>query len=46
MAKYACDVCNYVYDEEKSDLKFSELPEDWHCPVCNEKKAEFKEVEE
>jgi pyruvate oxidase len=35
MANYRCTVCNYVYDEEKEDKKFSDLPADWRCPVCN-----------
>ena len=41
MAKYRCTVCNYVYDEEKEGKKFSELPDDWRCPVCNAPKTVF-----
>ncbi|MHB8278103.1 MAG: thiamine pyrophosphate-dependent enzyme [Candidatus Humimicrobiaceae bacterium] len=41
MAKYRCVVCNYIYDEEKEGKKFSELPDDWRCPVCNASKAVF-----
>jgi pyruvate oxidase len=41
MAKYRCTVCNYVYDEEKETIKFSELPEDYRCPVCNSLKSVF-----
>lgn len=41
MAKYRCTVCNYVYDEEKEGKKFSELPDDWRCPVCNSPKTVF-----
>jgi len=41
MAKYRCTVCNYVYDETKGLQKFSDLPEDWRCPVCNSPKSVF-----
>ena len=41
MAKYKCTVCNYIYDESKEGKKFSELPEDWRCPVCNSDKSAF-----
>ena len=41
MAKYRCTVCNYVYDEAKEPQKFSELPEDYRCPVCNSLKSVF-----
>ncbi|MDD4237071.1 MAG: thiamine pyrophosphate-binding protein [Desulfotomaculaceae bacterium] len=35
MAEYRCTVCNYLYDEAKSGTSFSELTNDWTCPVCN-----------
>jgi len=41
MTKYRCIVCNYIYDEEKEEKKFSELPDDWRCPVCNAPKTAF-----
>ena len=41
MAKYRCAVCNYIYDEEKEGKKFSDLPDDWRCPVCNSPKTVF-----
>jgi thiamine pyrophosphate-dependent acetolactate synthase large subunit-like protein/rubredoxin len=34
MAKYRCTVCNYVYDEEKEGVKFTDLPKEWVCPIC------------
>lgn len=50
---YGCYVtpCKYVYDEEKGDLehdiasgtKFEDLPTDWVCPLCGEKKEKFEE---
>jgi thiamine pyrophosphate-dependent acetolactate synthase large subunit-like protein/rubredoxin len=41
MAKYRCTVCNYIYDEDKEGKKFDELPDEWHCPVCNSPKSIF-----
>lgn len=41
MAKYRCTVCNYDYDEKKEGKKFSDLPDDWRCPVCNSPKNVF-----
>ena len=46
--KYACP-CGYVYDEELGDLengiapgtKFSDIPEDWTCPICGLGKDAF-----
>jgi len=35
MAKYQCEVCKYVYDEEKEGTKWEDLPEDWTCPFVN-----------
>lgn len=40
--KYVCGVCGYVYDEEKEGVPFSELPDDWRCPLCKAPKSEFK----
>lgn len=47
--KYVCDVCGYVYDEELGDpengiaagTKFSDLPEDFACPLCGAEKTSF-----
>jgi rubrerythrin len=41
MAKYTCSICNYVYDEEKEKVKFSDLPDSWKCPLCGAVKQEF-----
>ena len=43
--KYVCKVCGYVYDEEVEGKAFSELGEEWVCPLCGVDKTEF-EVEE
>ncbi len=44
--KYVCTVCGYVYDEEKEEVPFSELPEDWECPLCGVDKTNFEAEEE
>ena len=49
MAKYICNVCGYVYDEDlgdednniKAGTKFEDLPSDWLCPLCSVGKDEF-----
>lgn len=41
MAKFRCIVCNYVYDEAKKNVKFSDLPKEWLCPVCGAPKSVF-----
>ncbi len=41
MAKYRCTVCNYVYDEAKEKVKFSDLPKEWVCPICGAPKSAF-----
>lgn len=49
MEKYVCEVCGYVYDEEKGapdngiepGTKWEELPEDFVCPLCGVGKDEF-----
>ncbi len=52
MKKYICDLCNWVYDEEKGDpdngitpgTKFEDLPEDFVCPLCGAGKEQFTKV--
>ena len=46
MAVYQCEVCDYLYDEEKEGAKWADLPDDWACPVCGAPKSEFRVVEE
>ena len=45
-AIWKCTVCGYEYDENKEDLAFAELPEDWKCPVCLQPKTKFEKVED
>ena len=49
MARWQCQVCQYVYDEEKGEpetgtppgTRFADLPGDWKCPVCQAGKDAF-----
>ena len=48
--KYECTVCKYIYNPKYGNEKagvhketaFEELPDDWVCPVCGEKKNVFE----
>ena len=50
MDKYVCNVCGYVYDPEQGDpdngiepgTKFTDIPNDWVCPVCGAGKDAFE----
>jgi rubredoxin len=39
---YTCSVCGFQYDEKAEKTPFSELPDDWHCPICNAPKSAFE----
>jgi len=49
MECYKCAVCGYIYDPEQGDpvngiepgQEFSDLPEDYLCPVCSAGKDQF-----
>ncbi len=50
--KYSCDVCAWVYDENKWDpdwwlapwTKFEDIPATWKCPVCGVWKDQFTKI--
>lgn len=46
MKKYRCTICGYIYDESKENVKFSDLPEVWKCPLCGAPKNLFEEIVE
>ena len=46
MAKYICNVCEYVHDEETTGQLWDELPDDWVCPVCASPKDYCTRVDE
>ena len=49
--KYVCNICGYVYDEEKGEpdkgfapgTKWEDLPDDYVCPLCAVGKEDFSE---
>ncbi len=51
MKKYVCDICGYVYDEEKGEPKngiapgteWEDLPDNYVCPLCGVGKDDFSE---
>lgn len=53
MRKYQCIVCGFVYDEAEglpeegitAGTRWDEIPEDWECPECGVRKADFEMVE-
>jgi rubredoxin len=53
MKMYKCIVCGYIYDPEQGDpeggvepgTQFSDLPDDYLCPICGATKDEFTEYE-
>lgn len=46
MSVYRCEVCDYLYNEEKEGVKWEDLADDWTCPVCGSPKSYFKAIEE
>ncbi len=42
MARYKCRVCGEIYDEARENIPFSELPDDWVCPLCHSPKTAFE----
>jgi rubredoxin len=54
MSQYVCQICGYVYDEEKGipeagivpGTKWEQLPSDWKCPLCGTEKSLFEKKEE
>jgi len=44
MGIYQCQVCEYLYDEEKEGEIWDQLVDDWVCPVCGADKSLFQIV--
>ena len=42
--QYICTICGYMYDDAVEPVPFSELPEDWTCPLCGASKDLFEPV--
>jgi rubredoxin len=51
---WICTSCGFVYDPEEGDpdggippgTPFESIPDDWFCPVCGARKADFEPYEE
>ena len=51
-SSYECRSCGYVYVPSKGDnqgkisagTRFTELPNDWRCPVCGVRKTQFVNI--
>lgn len=41
MARYRCTVCNWIYDEDKEGVPFTDLPDSYTCPTCGAPKSAF-----
>lgn len=39
--QWQCSACGFIFDEEKEGRAFSDLPDDWTCPVCGMEKEDF-----
>ncbi len=52
MKSYQCSICGHIYNPEKGEPEqgikagtdFSDLPDDWTCPVCGATKDKFNPV--
>ena len=44
MAKWECDACGYIYDEDSEGTKFEDLPDDYKCPICGVGKDMFSKI--
>lgn len=50
MVHYVCSICGHIYEEDKGEpecrvppgTSFSELPEEYRCPVCGAAAALFR----
>ncbi len=43
--KYRCSICGYIYDEALEGVAFTDLPDDWQCPLCGAPKDAFEPVD-
>ncbi len=41
---YKCAACGFIYDSNKEEIAFEDLPDDWTCPVCGSGKEDFMEI--
>lgn len=45
MGNYVCTLCGYIYKPEENDnVEFSQLEENWVCPICQASKDDFEKI--
>jgi rubredoxin len=52
--RWMCESCGFIYDPEEGDpdggipagTSFDRVPDDWYCPVCGARKADFSRFDE
>jgi rubredoxin len=50
---WICSSCGFIYDPDEGDpdggiapgTDFDDIPDDWFCPVCGARKADFEPYE-
>ena len=45
MARYRCQVCEYIIDEDQTESLWMDLPDSWGCPVCGSPQKLFDKIE-
>lgn len=51
---WVCTSCGFIYDPDEGDpdggiapgTAFEDIPDNWFCPVCGARKADFEPYEE
>lgn len=43
-SQYKCNLCGYIYDDSKEEIKFEDLQDDWCCPLCGAPKSQFTKI--
>ena len=46
MNEYKCPKCGFIYDDEKENILFTDLDDNYFCPFCLTPKKEFTLEEE
>ena len=41
---YRCPICGYIHDNNKENVKFEDLSDDWVCPLCKAPKKVFEKI--
>ncbi len=44
--RYVCQICGYIYDDDKEKVPFESLPDTWKCPLCGAAKQDFKPIQD